>query len=467
MPSLSELVAGIRSDVASDDGWVVGGVVRDVLLGRETNDWDVIVPDDPAGAARRFAASRGGAAFSLSDRHGAWRVVQAGRTVDFTLVAGTLDEDLRRRDFTINAVAVSLADGVVHDPLGGVSDITQRVVRRASDAVFQDDPLRLLRLVRLAVDLDMTIEPATATLAKRDAPLATRAAGERQYAELHRLLNAPDAVNALLLADRLGLLAAVLPEVASLRGVEQNRYHHLDVFAHTLHVIDATGDIAAHPEHYLPQSADAVRAALDHKLDGTTTVRGALRWAALLHDIAKPQTRHLTPEGAVKFFGHEQVGAAMIPAILGRFNASAALVRFCDVLVGHHLALGFLVKHQPLDARSAYRYAIRTRPYPLASIVLSLGDRLATLGDLTRLRGLRRHQRLAQEMAEMVVALGPIPPRLVLPADQLAARIGLAPGPRLGALVAAVREEQAAGTVRDADDAVRFAAAFIAAETSP
>jgi putative nucleotidyltransferase with HDIG domain len=444
-------------------GFVVGGAVRDRLLGRPVVDWDILVPGDAREAAVSHARRLGGSPFPLSERHGAWRVVDGTCTFDFSALDGSLEDDLARRDFTLNAMAVPLDGGAVVDPFGGAGDLASGQLVPVSDAVFRDDPLRLLRLPRLAVELGLTPSQDAVRMAVRDADLAPRAAGERLFAELHRLLCQADPASALALADRLGVLAAVLPEVAALKGVVQNPYHHLDVFTHTLHVVDCTADIGDHLAHYFDaSSAGPIGAALAAAVDGATDVSGALRWAALLHDVAKPQTRTETPEGAIKFFGHAQVGAELCDPLLARFNPSAAFRRLVSSLVGSHLVLGFMVKERPLTARTAYRFARETAPAPFAAIVLSLGDRLATRGELTRLRGLRRHHELAREMAQALIALGPVPPRLLMPADELAAAIGLEPGPRLGELVAVLQEEQAAGAVTTREEAVAFGRDWLA-----
>ena len=223
--------------------------------------------------------------------------------------------------------------------------------------------------------------------------------------------------------------------------------------------------MTANVDHFFPDPtvAAAFASALAAPLDGMMDVRAGLRWAALFHDIAKPYTRTVLPDGAVKFFGHDATGVEMARAILDRLHASGALHELCSVLVRHHLTLGFMIPQRPLDRRAAYRYALATRPFALPSIVLSVGDRLATRGRRTRQRGLRRHLETARELAAAIVALGDVPPRLLAPADRIAAAIGLDPGPALGKLVAALQEEQAAGAVATEAEAVAFARTFIAA----
>ncbi|MCC6222237.1 MAG: CCA tRNA nucleotidyltransferase [Thermoleophilia bacterium] len=177
----------IRIAVSGGEAYIVGGAVRDELLGRPVLDVDVACRE-PERAARAYRGAAGGAVFLLSERHGAWRVaLRDGRTVDFTELRGTLAEDLAGRDFTINAIAVPVAGGEPIDPLGGRADASARILRAVSGHVFADDPLRLLRAVRLEDELGFRLEAETEALVRRDARLCTRPAGERVLAELARL----------------------------------------------------------------------------------------------------------------------------------------------------------------------------------------------------------------------------------------------------------------------------------------
>ena len=181
----------VREILGDEEAWVVGGAVRDLLLGRPVLDLDVACLE-PRETARRYAQRFGGAAFPLSERHGAWRVVVDGdeQTVDFTPLPGTIEDDLATRDFTLNAIAIPVGGGEPCDPHGGRADLETRVVRAVSTSVFEDDPVRLLRAVRLEDELGFALEPATEELVRRFAPHVTRSAGERILAELRRLSSA-------------------------------------------------------------------------------------------------------------------------------------------------------------------------------------------------------------------------------------------------------------------------------------
>jgi len=173
--------------VGGEEAYVVGGAVRDELLGRPVVDVDVACPE-PEAAARSYASLAGGAVFPLSDRHGAWRVAfRDGRTVDFTPLPDGIEADLETRDFTINAIALPLSGGDPVDPLGGRGDLEARVLRAVSPQIFADDPIRLLRAARLEDELGMRLDEETERLARAHAELAASSAGERILGELARL----------------------------------------------------------------------------------------------------------------------------------------------------------------------------------------------------------------------------------------------------------------------------------------
>src|SRR3954466_9022098 len=183
----SSMLEAAREVLAGQDAWVVDGAVRDELLGRELVDLDIAVRE-PKRAARSYAKTAGGAPFPLSERHGAWRVaLEGGRTVDFTPLPGSIEDDLATRDFTLNAIARPLAGGEPIDPFSGRADLEARRLRAVGESVFRDDPLRLLRAVRLEDELELQLDEGTEEFVRRDAELVTRPAGERTLAELRRL----------------------------------------------------------------------------------------------------------------------------------------------------------------------------------------------------------------------------------------------------------------------------------------
>jgi hypothetical protein len=221
-----------REILAGQEAWVVGGAVRDELLGRELVDLDIACAE-PEAAARAYAKGSGGAPFPLSERHGAWRVaLEGGGTVDFTPLRGGIEKDLATRDFTINAIAIPLEGGAPADPYGGQSDLEAKVVRAVSPAVFADDPLRLLRAVRIADELRFRLDPETEELVRKHAELVTQPSGERTYAELVRLSPA-----GFRQAGELGLLTPLGGSIEGLdrpQLVDSPRFRLVAVFGESL-----------------------------------------------------------------------------------------------------------------------------------------------------------------------------------------------------------------------------------------
>jgi poly(A) polymerase len=452
----------LREALAGERAWLVGGALRDRLLGRPTPDVDVVIDGDVRAAARRLGRGLGGASFELSDQFGAWRVVARDRgwQVDMTpLQGGSIEADLAARDLTVNAMAEPLGGGELVDPHGGARDLEERRLRMVSPGAFAADPLRAVRVARLATELSFAIEPATAQAVREHAGGVAGVSPERVFAELRRIVTADAAVQGMELVDHLGLTEHVLPELSALRGVEQNPYHHRDVHGHTLEVLQATIDLERDPAAALDDEALAapVSALLAEPLADQLTRGGALRFGALLHDIAKPRTRMELPDGRIGFPRHDEQGAEMARAALARLRASERLRAHVAALTRHHLRLGFLVHAMPLDRRAIYRYLVACEPVEADVTLLSVADRLATRGRKAD-EAIARHLELARQvLAEALArrAAGPQPP--LVRGDELAAELGIARGPQLGALMAQIAEARFAGEVTTRDEALAFA----------
>ena len=278
--------------------------------------------------------------FQLSEAFGAWRVVdrRGGRVYDFAPLQGdTIEEDLAQRDFSVNAMARPLdgrrgsrPGGELIDPLGGRADLEARTLRVLGPAAYENDPLRPLRLARFVAELGFTPDAETERLTAEAAPRVAEASGERVFAELRRLVLAPGALEGLDLADRLGLLRAVLPELADLHEVEQSHYHHLDVYGHTIEVFERLVELER-------EATGELREVLDEPLGDELTRGQALRFAALLHDIGKPATHDVREDGRVTFMGHDRLGQEMVRSVCRRLRTSERLCRFLEGVTRHHL----------------------------------------------------------------------------------------------------------------------------------
>jgi poly(A) polymerase len=453
-------VVAVREVLAEEGAWIVGGTVRDALLDRPLRDLDLAVAGDPGPAARAVAKALDAPVFKLSEEFGAWRVVARDRTFtcDLAPLQGTtIEEDLAHRDFAANAIALPLAGGEPIDPTGGLEDIEQHRLRVLPGA-YESDALRPLRLARLATELGFEPDPETEKLTLASAHAVTGASPERIFAELRRLVIADRVLDGLALADRLGLIAAVLPELAALHGVEQSHFHHLDVHGHTLEVLREQLAIERDPALVFGHElGPRVAALMDEPLADELTRAQALRFAALTHDIAKPATRQVMPNGRVTFIGHDRAGEEVISGICRRLRTSERLREFLGAIARHHLVLGFLVHERPLDRAAIYRYLRTCEPVEVEVTVLSCADRLATRGKNAE-RAIELHLDLAREL--MTAALdwrssgAPKPP---VRGNELAKQLGMEPGPELGALLAELAEARYTGEATTADEAVALA----------
>jgi putative nucleotidyltransferase with HDIG domain len=440
-------------------GWLVGGAVRDRLLGRPTADFDVAVLGDAREPARQLARVTRSHVFALSEGFGAWRVVARDHSwqVDVLPVAGsTIEADLSQRDFTVNALAEPLRGGEPIDPFGGLSDLSARRLRMVSAAGFAADPLRTLRLVRLGGELDFDIDPATAQAAHANADGLATVAPERIFAELKRVVTGERTLEGLALMEELGLTQVVLPELSRLRGVEQSKFHHLDVHDHTRLVLAETIELERDPERWFGEHGPAVAALLGEPLANELTRGGALRFGALLHDIAKPQTRGVTPEGRVTFMGHDAIGAEVVVSVMARLRASQRLSSHVAALVTNHLRLGFLVHQVPLDRRAVYRYLLATDPVQVDVTLLSVADRLATRGSGSE-QAIARHLELAREMIGEALAWRTARPEPPVRGNDLARALQLPPGPEMGRMLAELEEASFAGEIGSPEEAIERA----------
>jgi poly(A) polymerase len=511
-----EALRAVRVALGDTPAWLVGGAPRDRALGRETSDLDVVVDGAPAQAARAIAKHAAGTAacFELSEEFAGWRVVASDRAwqVDVQpLRGGTLEADLALRDFTVGAIAEPVAGGEPIDPLGGLSDLAARRLRMASPSTFADDPLRVLRLVRLALDLGFDAEPGTAQAARAAAPELARVAGERVFMELRRIIAAPHALDGLTSMDTLGITAIVLPELQALRGVGQSRDHHLDAYGHTREVLERTIALEADPAALLADAelAKPVAALLAEPLADELTRGQALRWGALLAktgirakgeclpasvDAAKPLTAAPGPAGhGVTCMGDDVRGAELAREVLERLRVSERLRAHVAALVRHHLRLGLLVHDpQPLARRTVFDYLQATSPVEVDVTLLSVADRLAGR-DRDRLGrySLRLHPRIGQrrrrvspgfgrgDRAEEAIAAhmrlaramlidalrwrAQGAPRPLWRGDRLAAALDIPQGPRLGAVLRELATAQFAGEIATPEQALAHARELVEA----
>lgn len=448
--------------------WFVGGYVRDQLLGRSTNDVDFALLGDGIEWARRVADRFDGAFVPLDRARGVGRVVFRRSTgtlyLDFArLRAPTLKQDLLLRDFTVNALAVDVGSGELIDDVGGYNDLNRFRLRLVDEAAFRDDPLRLLRAVRLAAVLKFTITGDTLALMHRDAHLLSRSAAERVRDELLKLLGTEAARAYLPLLDELTLLRRVLPELEACHGLGQPAPYTLDVYGHTLNALAALERMWPWRHDQNEGHPDAWQEpVLRHRAPLTTYLREEVafeqpRWlllklALLLHDVGKPATQSEDGAEGIHFPEHEWVGARLATRRLRALRLPASSVRWVGTVVRQHRRPRHMAQTSAPSRRALYRFFRDAGDTAPAIALLALAD-----------HGGRERR---QDSALTVVAdriwsafFTPdttlIAPKPLLNGNDLQA-LGIPPGPTMGNILERLQEEQAMGTVQTRTEAERF-----------
>jgi len=455
-------VALLRAAAAAGGGapaWLVGGAVRDALLGRPDADIDLAVPRGALALAERVAARLGATAVVLDAERGAARVAGPAVKVDINdLRAPTLEADLAARDFTVNALAVPvdrlLAAGraPLVDPTGGVADLRAGRLRPAGPGVLTDDPLRTLRAVRLEATLGLRLTPAAARAVRAAAPRLARVSAERVRDELVALLGLAATGRALRRADALGLLAIVLPEIGPMRATAQPAPHRFDVLEHSLRALEGCDRVLARLAALDPFGDELVAHAAETLGGGLDRAR-VLKLAALLHDVAKPQTRRLV-DGRVRFFQHDVLGAARAREIGERLRLPERAVAVLERLVRQHLRPMHLAQ-SGVTPRARWRFYRDLGHDTRDLLLLALVDGAAVTGAsplaLWRRATLIRDLLSGWAEADSAAAAPPL-----LRGEDVMARFGLPPGPAIGDLLARAREAQDLGLVRTREEALAY-----------
>lgn len=456
------LLAAIAA-VVGGPAWLVGGAVRDLLLGRPLHDLDLALPAGSLAAARRLADRLGAAFVPLGEPHGMARVVVPGSPpmiVDFAdFRAPTLDADLSGRDVTMNALAVSLeallsGPAPVVDPTGGLSDLSARRLRACRRSAFADDPVRVLRLLRLAHELGFRIEAATERLAREAAPALAEVAAERVRDELTHLLRLPRSAPAVREAEAWSALLTLLPEVTPMRTATQSAPHRFTVWEHSLRALEALDALIADLDLLAPHHV-RVAGHLAETLGSGLTRREVLKLAVLLHDVAKPETRTVDPDGRVRFTGHDRRGAEHATRIATRLRWSGRAAEVLARLVRQHLRPMHLGMLESISRRARYRFFRDLGEEVPSLICLTIADAAATNGrpPAAVYRGATRTLLDSLLSGQVEAAREAEEPPLVRGEDVMVA-FGLPPGPDVGRLLARAREAQALGRVRTREDAL-------------
>jgi tRNA nucleotidyltransferase/poly(A) polymerase/pimeloyl-ACP methyl ester carboxylesterase len=486
--SLPPLLDKVKAALPPEqDIYLVGGAVRDLLLSRPSPDLDFALPAGGISIARKLANALKADFVALDDERDTGRVVVANDDgsrvfLDFAAYRGVnLEEDLSARDFTINAIAYNLRDGTMIDPTDGVRDIRAKVIRACSPAAFSDDPVRILRAVRQAAAFGFTIDKSSREWMKQAAGQVDSVSAERLRDEIFKMLGGPKSNASIRALEMLGVLTHLMPELLKMKGVEQSAPHVYDVWAHTLAVLDYldqvirglrmgydaektndmyTGLLGLRLGRYREQIAQY----FSEPLNIDRPHRSLLFFAALYHDVCKPETKTIDDAGRIRFFDHDVKGAEVVAARARAFNLSNNEIERLGSIVRHHMRFHNFANRlehekQTPSRRAIYRFFRDSDGAGIDLILFALADLRGTYASDLTIETWTAYLDVARillenywEKPEEIIA----PPRLVDGRD-LMKELNLQPGRVIGHLLEAIREHQAAGRVETREQALAFA----------
>jgi putative nucleotidyltransferase with HDIG domain len=464
--------------------YLVGGAVRDAILSQTTHDLDFVLPENALEFARKVADHLHAAFYPLDPIRQYGRVIlpaTAGKrlVIDFTGLQGkTLKEDLLARDFTINAMAVGLHQSLnLFDPLGGLSDLKAKNLRACTPDSFKNDPIRILRGIRLAGAFELHIIPETLSLMRQAISLIQNASLERIRDELFRMLDGPKPSTSIRALDYLGVLPVILPELPPLKDLSQPEPHIADAWEHTLDVVHKLKAIlSVLSPQYEPDLAASlsmglislrlgrfrsqIESHLTTQLNPERNLKSLLMLAALYHDVGKPATRMIDEHGRIRFLDHEHTGAQLASQRAQTLQLSNTEVYRLVLIVRHHMRPLYLSQTGQLPSnRAIYRLFRVCGEAGIDICLLSLADVLATYGSTLPQEVWSHHIDVVRSLFEAwweYPSASISPPQLIKGSD-LIQEFDLVPGPIIGQLLESIREAQAVGQIQDREQALQFA----------
>ncbi len=470
-PFLGSLLPHLAS-LEQGEVYMVGGYLRDYFLGEVPEDIDFITSADPEAVAMEVASRWEGKGFSLHKEERTHRVVvekgDGRRTIDLSPIKGmSVEEDLSYRDFTINAMAVEV-DRLVNEELRlprdlidkyyGWRDLSRGILRECSNESFLMDPVRLVRALRFRHMLGLEYEERTLNHMKKYAPLITKVPGERITVELMETLISPDTSRMFAELEENGLMQYVFPKLTDTVGLEQNAYHHLDVWSHTLLTLEELDRLLGDAGEAFPRYGQRIAESMQQTLQDLQPRSSFLRLAALYHDVGKAATRTRDSSGRIHFYSHQRYSQDAVRELAERLCLSRKASDYLIKTVGKHMDIG-LAASERISDRQIRKIVARLGDELVDVVLLSTADRYATRGPLSTPEGLEEYVALCNRLLEAYWHEKDVPP--LIGGRDLMEELHLPEGPAIGEILKEVRIAQLEGALRGREDALRFAGDLI------
>ena len=437
--------------------YVVGGTVRDFLMGKISYDRDLIVVDEDAKSfSQKVAEFFDGVFIPLDEENKIYRIVLKDKKnfLDITNpIGGNLEEDIMRRDITINAIAVNIKTGEIPSFCEfGIQDIQNKIIREIKEENFTDDPLRILRVYRFYANLGFEISPELLNITKKHASLINKPAKERIEYELMKLFDGEFAAQALLKMDESEILEIFFPFVKELKQVPPNLHHHLDLFNHSIETVNQV-------QKFYEISPKEVQEHLKKVDFGGFSRLAHLKLAALMHDIGKFSTWTIEPDtGRHRFIKHEDVGAKLAIPILKKMCFSNKQIDYISYIIKKHMYPTAVVSAPELNDKVMMRYVRKSADNAIDTIIIAKADRVSAQGPEITKELVEENITLLDKLLQFYLntkeTLAPLPK--LLDGREVMSILNINPSPMLGKILNELHEAQISGDILTKDDAVRF-----------
>lgn len=436
--------------------YIVGGAIRDFYLNKENFDKDIIVNKVNAEIfAKSIAASMDATFISLDEENRIYRLVLKDKKniIDIASPLGNnIEDDLKRRDLTINSIAINLDTLEILDITGGINDLRAKKIRHISEQNLVDDPLRLLRAFRFNAMLDFSIDEGLITIIKKHAHKINNSAVERINYEILKLFSGDFSAKALIEMDKAGLLEEILPVSKEIKKVPPNLHHHLDLFSHSVEVVKQIQEI-------YEKSCSEVQEHLQKVDFGGATRLAHLKLAGFLHDIGKPGTWTIEEEtGKHRFIKHDDIGSKMIVNILKQMKYSKKQIDYIAKMIKYHIYPSHVVSSQDINDKIYMRFIRKMGEEVIDIITLAMADRLSARGveitDEIVEKNINNLTALLNFYLNVRENLKPLPK--LLSGEEIMELLNIKPSKELGNIIKALQEEQLAGNITTKEEALKF-----------
>lgn len=436
--------------------YLVGGFLRDALLGKTSPDKDIIVEcGDIKKLAKSIAEKLDAHFVPLDEINNIYRIVLPNKTdyIDITApINGSLKEDIFRRDLTLNAIIYNINKEEFVDLTGGINDLKNKVIKGISEQNFIDDPLRLLRIYRFYSKLGFKIDENLIEITKKYKNLIEQSAKERINLELSKLFEGDFAADALKIMYKTGLLEEVLPVSKELKKIPPNSHHHLNLLEHSIEVVRQI-------QNYVNSANDEIKNYLTSKSLGNATLLGNLKIAGFLHDIGKPQTWTIEEDtGRHRFIKHDDIGSKLVPEILKELKFSKKQIGQIQKLVKFHIYPANVVTPENVSEKAYTKFYRKMDGLVTEVIILSIADRLSARGPAITedivVRNISSLNNLLNNYLETKKDIKPL--EKLLDGNEIMEILNIEQSETLGKIIKELKEAQIAGDVSTKEEATKF-----------